>query len=185
MARSIRDIHLSRNAALALVTVIGITVIGMVVYLLYTATHDDKPKQANQSSVAPPQRTHAPPLQPGELARDTEAQHSYAPPSAAQTTAVVNQAREFTDAWLSTSRSKDAWLAGIESYGTPGFNQQRRFDSPDNVPAARRTGEPRETDTGPGFSKVAVPLNSGTLSLEFRYVDDKWLIASYDFDRKL
>ncbi|PZS07909.1 MAG: hypothetical protein DLM55_09675 [Acidimicrobiales bacterium] len=184
MARSIRDIHLSRNAALALVTVIGITVIGLVVYFLYTATHHDNPKQANSSTTVP-QRTHAPPLQPGEHALDTQEQARYAAPSAAQTAAVVKQAREFTDAWLSTNQRKDAWLAGIEPYGTSGFNQQRRFDSPGDVPAERRTGEPRETDAGPGFSKVAVPLNSGTLSLEFRYVDDKWLIASYDFDRKL
>ncbi len=181
VASGIRDIHLSRNALLAVVTVIGIAAIGLVVYFLI-ADGDEKGKKEQQNEQTQ-ERPNRPPLRkPGENVRNTDAAPIYPAPGPAQTKAVTDAARGFTDAWLRTDRDKDAWLKGVEPYGTTAFTQQLATIDPADVPATSREGEPREISSISGFSAVTVPLNSGTLRLEFRYIDDKWLIASYGFE---
>lgn|GEM_PF-4282060 len=178
MASGIRDIHLSRNALLAVVTLIGIVAIGLIVYLLIPSDdEEDQPQQQAQMSES---------QRPSPRVLDPHRGEAEAPDRAAdpeQTRIVTNAAREFTDAWLRRDRGKSAWLGGIRQFATKGFTQQLELIDPQQVPAQQRTGEPKEVHNSELASTVEVPLDTGTLILRFNYADSEGLIASYDFER--
>ncbi|MGH3546404.1 MAG: hypothetical protein ACRDPW_10860 [Mycobacteriales bacterium] len=177
MAGGVKDIQLSRNALLAIVTVVGLATIAMMVFFLIPEDTEKQPEEPEQAI----ERPSAPPLRPQDLAAEEGPQAAATDPL--QTQAVTAAARGFTDEWLRTDRSKATWLSGMKEYGTGGFNRELALvREPSDIPAQQRSGEPKEIQRGLRSSTVTVPLNSGELTLRFNYTDGAWLIASYEFE---
>jgi hypothetical protein len=178
----IRDIHLSRNTMLALVTVVGIAVIAVLVYFLVLANGGGSAKKSDNK--AHPESSRNPTLSqpsPGVHLDNTEPASLRPSPDRAD---IVNRARNFTDAWLHLERSQDAWLNGMRQYCSRNFIQTLAEVQPNDIDSVRRTGDPVVTSTGNGYANVNVPLDNGILTLRFDYDNGVFLIQSYDFELK-
>ncbi|MGH3428017.1 MAG: hypothetical protein ACRDQZ_10700 [Mycobacteriales bacterium] len=178
----IRDIHLSRNTMLALVTVIGIAVIAVLVYLLVLTNGGNSAKKSDTKTRAEPSGnpTLSQPS-PGVHVNNTDPAILRPSPDQAD---IVNRARNFTDAWLHLERSQDAWLNGMRQYCSRNFMQTLAGVQPDDINSVRRTGDPVVTSAGNGYANVNVPLDNGVLTLHFNYDNGTFLIQTYDFELK-
>ena len=163
---------------LALVTVVGVLVIGVLVYFLVLSSG-----QGHKKAKTPKGPDHSPTFStapPGQHINNTQIATPLPVPNSAE---IVGDARSFTDAWLNSSLSQSAWLDGMRRYCTSDFMSQLANTQPTDIPSVRRTGDPTVSLSGQGYATVNVPLDNGTLILSFGDHRGKWLIGSYDFKR--
>ena len=105
------------------------------------------------------------------------------PPSTSPGTATPQViATDFTTAWLHhTGISTAAWLKAIDKHATDRLIGQLADADPQTVPANRITGPPTVTDHSMSWVEVAVPTDTGTLSLSLLADHGRWKVDAVDW----
>ena len=105
------------------------------------------------------------------------------PTAYADDAVVLKAATDFTGAWLKRSLSKASWHAGLAPLSTATLAQSLEGVVPSTVPATRTTGAARILQRGTDFALVAVPVDTGTVTLSLAKADGRWLVSEVDWDR--
>lgn len=182
MASRIQGIELSRNGMLALVTVIGIVAAAILVFFLIRGGDEDD-KGGKNTSASPPVRIRpsTPPPTPGQVV-NPEVMPPPPSPNASIAATVTANARGFATAWSRNGIPREQWYADVEKYCTEDFARQMALIDPKTRPTVY-SGEPK-VDVNYGYAIAKVPVNEETMTLTFRYIDNKWLIEKYAFEKR-
>jgi hypothetical protein len=106
-----------------------------------------------------------------------------ATPTAYPDDAVVRSAATtFTQAWLRSSLSEQAWHAGLAKLSTKALSDSLDGVDPKGVPATRRTGEPTIVLRSELFAQATIPTDAGTLKLTLLKQGSDWLVDAIDWD---
>jgi hypothetical protein len=93
-------------------------------------------------------------------------------------------AADFTQAWLRHDGvSAEQWLAGLSPYATKNLHDQLTGVDPAGVPAARVTGDAALVPHDSTYAVVAIPVDSGLLTLRLLASNGRWLVDGVDWSR--
>lgn len=99
--------------------------------------------------------------------------------------AALDVAMAFAEAWLRRDLSREAWHQGVAKVSTKDAAALLEGVEPDEVPATKVVGDATVVLRAESFTKVAVPMDAGTLTLTIVQVDEaEWLVAEIDWDRQ-
>lgn len=92
-------------------------------------------------------------------------------------------ATEFTTAWLHhMGVSSAAWLKAVDTHATERLIGQLADADPQTVPASRITGPLLVTDHSASWVEVAVPTDTGTLTLSLLADRGRWKVDAVDWN---
>jgi hypothetical protein len=93
----------------------------------------------------------------------------------------VAVATAFSTAYLASNGPAKTWRAALRRYATDKLAGELDTMDPATVPAQRRTGAAKLGDHGAHWAQVAVPCDSGTLTLRLLGDGDGWLVDGIDW----
>ncbi|BCJ26481.1 hypothetical protein [Actinocatenispora sera] len=93
----------------------------------------------------------------------------------------VTVATSFSTAYLDSNGPAKTWRAALRRYATDKLASELGTMDPATVPAQRRTGAAKLGDHGAHWAQVAVPCDSGTLTLRLLGDGDGWLVDGIDW----
>jgi hypothetical protein len=88
---------------------------------------------------------------------------------------------DFVDAWLHTSLPAAQWRAAVTAHATARLAAEFADADPETVPATRVTGAFAFTDHTSTWVEVAIPMDSGTLTLSLLAHDGAWAVDTVDW----
>jgi hypothetical protein len=88
----------------------------------------------------------------------------------------------FATAWLRTDLAAEDWHAGISRHTTQSLAADLEGVDPKSVPAKQKTGEPRVLLRDGAYLRIAVPMDTGTLTLNVFKNDGEWLVGEVDWE---
>ena len=170
---------------LTLVTMVGITTIAVVLFLMLKTDDGHDPKQAANPRSGTVQRSSTaatPP--PRKFADRGEAGPFYPTPTAADTAKVIENARRFVTAWSRTGIPRPQWYTEVAKYCTTEFARQMNLVDPNTqIGRTEVPGAPHGTTVSYGYATTRVSMVGYTMVLRLRYVGDNWLVDDYNLDR--
>jgi hypothetical protein len=93
-------------------------------------------------------------------------------------------ATRFTAAWLHhTGLTGDQWRAGLKPYATEALMTELKDTDPAGVPAERVVGTVQVINRDGDRVDVAIPLDSGRLSLRLFATNGRWFVDGVDWER--
>lgn len=93
-------------------------------------------------------------------------------------------ALNFAQAWLHHDGvTADQWLAGLRPYATRALQGRLSGVDPLSVPASKVAGDAAATDRSESYVDIAIPLDSGALTLGLTATNGRWLVDSVDWER--
>lgn len=93
----------------------------------------------------------------------------------------VAVATSFSAAYLDSNGAAKTWRAALRRYATDRLAGELGAMDPATVPAQRRTGAAKLGDHGAHWAQVAVPCDSGTLTLRLLGDAHGWLVDGIDW----
>jgi hypothetical protein len=88
----------------------------------------------------------------------------------------------FATAWLRADLAAEDWHAGVVRHTTQSLAADLEGVDPSSVPAKRRVGEPRVLIRDEAYIRIAVPMDTGTLTLNVFKNDGEWLVGEVDWE---
>jgi hypothetical protein len=105
---------------------------------------------------------------------------SISPGAAPAQTVAVN----FAKAWLHhTGVTATQWYQGLAKYATKSLQEKLNGVDPAGVPAKETNGDPTVVDQEASYVDIAIPLDTGTLTLRLVAPSGRWLVDGVDWQR--
>lgn len=175
----------SRNAMLTFVTIIGLFLIGLLIFLL---VNDDDADPRQRGSAPPPTTTSEPPA----AAKDPRGVHkdgggllytpgASAPPDAKARTAALG----FMTAFLRRDLTKSQWLAQFPPYCSASFvDKVLATIDPRRVPTTSVSGEPVVESSHTDSVRYRISTGAADYRIVVFKTLDTWLVTSMTVDEK-
>jgi len=180
----IQAIRPSRNAMLTFVTIVGLLLIGLLIFLL--VNEDDDPRRRGSSRL--PTTTS----NPSAAVKDPHGVHedgggllytpgAPAPPNAKARTAALG----FMTSFLRRDLPKSQWLAQFQPYCSPDFiDKVLATIDPRRVPTTSVSGEPVVESSHTDSVRYRIRTGAADYRIVVFETHDTWLVTSMEVDEK-